>query len=451
MTQEKLLDDVFSADIVGGALKCNSPAGERLIDLGDILCALPSRKSNDSGYTVLFFQRSEIESKQQDLARLMKIKIATLPTPLSHLLTDLPDHLRGQGSPIQVVISTRSGTGRAKAVFLKAVQPLLAYLGLDDYEVHETESAQTIIELAQSQFLERACNGVPQTIILLAGDGGVIDIVDVFYKSGRAIRMPPKIALIPCGTGNAMASSIGLRSGPLSGLTGLLWGKASTLPIFASKFSPGSQLVVDEGRQRAPIDGDSGAPSPIIYGAVVASWGLHAALVADSDTSEYRKYGSERFQMAAKELLYPSDGTETHRFKGQITLTTLDGQTGIQKQEALSETEHMYALATLVPRLEKEFLISPDSEPLSGEMRLIRFGPMSPEEAMHLMTLAYQGGRHVLEKSVTYAEVEGLRINFQEDQERWRRVCVDGKIIAVEKNGWMELCKEPRQLLDLMH
>jgi diacylglycerol kinase family enzyme len=208
--------------------------------------------------------------------------------------------------------------------------------------------------------------------------------------------------------------------------------------------------VLDEGRKRAPVDLLSDGPHQIIYGAVVASWGLHAALVADSDTAEYRKFGSERFKMAAKELLHPADGTAPHRFQGQITMTTSDAQTGEQSERVLEESEHMYVLATLVPRLEKDFLISPDTEPLGGQMRFLRFGPLSGDEAMRLMMLAYQGGKHVEDELVTYEEIERLRIDFREDLERWRRVCIDGKIVAVGQGGWMELAKEPRHLLNIL-
>jgi diacylglycerol kinase family enzyme len=347
------------------------------------------------------------------------------------------------------VISTRSGTGLAKAVFQDIVEPFLQYLGLE-YRVYETQSAQTILELSRSHFLKNACAGIPQTILLLSGDGGLVDLVDVFYKATKTLQVAPDIGLIPCGTGNAMASSIGLRSGPASGLRALLRGQPSSVPAFAASFSPGSQLVVDEGREHAPIDLQSDGSSLTIYGAVVASWGLHAALVADSDTAEYRKFGSERFKMAAKELLHPADGTSPHRFQGQISLTTADQRTGEQSQQILKENEHMYVLATLVPRLEKDFLISPDTEPLGGQMRFLRFGPLSGDEAMRLMILAYQGGQHVHDELVTYQEVERVRIDFREDLERWRRVCIDGKIVAVDQGGWMELSKEPRNLLNII-
>ena len=69
---------------------------------------------------------------------------------------------------------------------------------------------------------------------------------------------------------------------------------------------------------------------------------------------------------------------------------------------------------------------------------------------MRLMMLAYQGGQHVHDDFVTYQEVERLRIDFHEDLERWRRVCIDGKIVVVGQGGWMELCKEPRHLLNII-
>ncbi|KAJ5110723.1 hypothetical protein N7532_001258 [Penicillium argentinense] len=432
-----------------GVLKWACTGIEGQLNFEDIVCAVPNPERRP-GCRVLFLDKNGGTGEDSSI-RLATINIPSIPVALTSFLAEIPIHLRC-GEPVQVVISTRSGTGTARAVFQDLLRPFLRNLSVD-YRVYETQSAQSILELSQSLFLSRASTGVPQTIILLSGDGGLIDILDVFSKSKDAIRAAPTLALIPCGTGNAMASSMGLRSGPASGLAPLLRGQPIPLPTFTVKLSPGSQMVTDEGKGRVSIE--PGAESDTathhtMYGAVVASWGLHAALVADSDTTDYRRFGSERFKMAAKELLYPSDGSESHRFRGQITMTTTasDDDADLDlRSETVAENEHMYVLATLVPRLEKDFLISPDSVPLSGKIRFLRFGPQSPEEAMRLMTLAYQGGQHVREESVTYREVESLRIDFQEELERWRRVCIDGKIVVVEKGGWIVLSKEPRQLL----
>lgn len=445
---DRIMDE-SAVHVAAGSLSWLPAAGtDRRIDLKDIVGVV--RNPNTSpGYRMLFLDSTQSEGENNDsVTRLSKVDISSLPEGLSSFLVDVPSHLRRE-EPVQVVISTRSGTGTAKAVFHDIVEPFLQYMGLA-YRVFETQSAQTILELSRSHFLKNACAGIPQTILLLSGDGGLVDLVDVFYKSTKTLQVAPDISIIPCGTGNAMASSIGLRSGPASGLQALLWGQPCPVPTFAASFSPGSQLVLDEGRKRAPIDHLSDGPHQTIYGAVVASWGLHAALVADSDTADYRKFGSERFRMVAKELLHPADGSSPHRFQGQITMTTSDAQTGEKSERVLQESEHMYVLATLVPRLEKDFLISPSTEPLGGQMRFLRFGPLSGDEAMRLMMLAYQGGKHVEDELVTYEEIERLRVDFREDLERWRRVCIDGKIVAVGEGGWMELAKEPRHLLNII-
>lgn len=440
-------NSTYNATVVGNMLKYTiASEAEDEVGLKDIVCVV-SRSDPQLGYTVLSLE-SPGDANEESCQRLVKMDISSLPDELSPFFAEKPHYLTSE-EPVHVVISTRSGTGTASTAFQNIIKPFFSYLGIE-YQVHETQSAQSIIELSRSQFLERACAGIAQTIVLLSGDGGLVDIIDAFYNSTRQIRVAPDIALIPCGTGNAMASSIGLREGPASGLKGLLRGRPSPISIFAANLSPNSRLVIDEGRRRAPIDGQANAPFHTIYGAVVASWGLHAALVADSDTSEYRKFGSERFRLAAQELLFPSDGTEPHRFQGRISLSMKNTQSKTPDQVTMQETEHMYVLATLVPRLEKDFLVSPDSDACDGRMRLLRFGPMPGEDAMRLMTLAYQGGRHVLEKTVTYAEVERVRIDFEEKDERWRRVCIDGQIIAVEEGGWIEICKEPRQLLNVI-
>jgi diacylglycerol kinase family enzyme len=210
--------------------------------------------------------------------------------------------------------------------------------------------------------------------------------------------------------------------------------------------SKGAKFVVNEGRAREEIIQRGKAE---IYGAVVFSWGLHASLVAASDTAEYRKHGVGRFKMAAQELMAPKDGSEPHRYRGRVSVRRGD-MGGFREFETMEQREHIYILATMVSNLEEHFCISPQSKPLDGQMRLVILGVMDVGEAMRILKLAYQGGKHVEEKAVQYGVIEGLRIDFEEDEERWRQVCVDGKIIAVEKGGWVEVRKENRQVVSLV-
>lgn len=450
--------DPVECSLVADALECSSACsqGQRSIPVDDVVCVVPPSVESTRGYRVLYLQEHTGQEPQ-----LESVAVTSIPSALStYLVRDTPRSL--QTANIHIVISTLSGTGGGKNAFRRTLHPLLSHLGLDsNYNLHETQSPHTIADLARSSFLPSARAGISQTIILLAGDGGLVDIVNVFHSDGSgndaSTFVPPEIVLIPTGTGNAMANSTGLLDRPKSALVALVRGTPRPIPAFVVSFSPGARLVVDEGRGRAPLDdgtstGAAGAGHGTVYGAVVASWGIHAALVADSDTAEYRRFGADKFKMAAKELLYPSDGTETHRFKGAVSLFKCDGRSGEGdvETETIPLEEHMYVLATLVSNLEKGFTISPASAPLDGQLRMVHFGPVSPEEAMRLLELAYQGGQHVHEPAVTYEEIEGFRVAFNEESEKWRRVCVDGKIISVEEGGWMEVHRDSRHLLDLV-
>ena len=294
----------------------------------------------------------------------------------------------------------------------------------------------------RSQGIATAANkGTPQIIILLSGDGGMSELMNVLAKNDRSSEyQPPILCLIAMGTGNALANSLSSHD-HTKGLKLLFQGEPRPIPVFRVLFSEGSQTLFDEGRQfeSVPLISNSNKSTPGMFGVVVFSWGLHASLVADSDTTEWRKQGSERFGMVAKELLSPADGSPAHIYKGRITISKFDAD-GQVAEEVMHTHEHEYVLATLVPNLQEGFTISPDSEPLDGQLRLVHFGPTEGTQVMDIMGKAYQGGAHVKDERVTYEPISRIRIDFEEDDEdsRWRRVCVDGTIVQVPKGGWVE-------------
>ena len=337
-----------------------------------------------------------------------------------------------------VVLSTGSGTGLASAVWDNLVKPLLDRAGLreqEHYQLHLTTSETSIIGLSQDVILPKANEGVAQSILLLSGDGGIVDIVNTLLSGDRTEKYKkPSISLLPLGTGNALANSSGITGDNTLGLKTMLRGSAKEVPLFRATFSPGARLLVNQSQDEQSLHGIYNG-MPAAYGAVVCSWGLHATLVADSDTVEYRKFGAERFKMAGKEALYPSDGSLPHAYQGSISIR----RPGSQDWEKLPRREHCYILATLVSQLEAGFTISPASRPLDGKLRLVDFGHLSGEVVMEIMGKAYQGGKHIEDDRVGYTEIEGLRIDFHEDDAKWRRVCLDGKIIRVEQEGWVEV------------
>ena len=387
----------------------------------------------------------------------------------------LPPHLSPERN-IHVIVSTLSGRHEAESYYQNTLNPILTQYSIP-HLVHTTSSIHSITEFCTSRFIPASIKGVKQTILLLSGDGGVIDIVNTIASTlmrgsddtrGASIFVKPVICLFPLGTANALATSAKIASDAVSVL---LTGRPRPLPIFEVSFSKGSKLVRDEGQSRDPVTFEDD-PEPTMYGAVVFSWGLHASIVATSDTTEYRKHGVERFKMAAQELL-----KEAHVYSGEVQIrrdryvefeplryaspsdnttetdTTNMSPSNNAELSSQSGDEHVYILAPLVSTLDPGFLISPSTITPSETLYLLAIPPTSDPSAnadnlTNVLTAAYQGGAHVSTLGVTYHPIESLRIEMKEQEERWRQVCVDGKIVAVEQDGWVELRMLPGMGMD---
>ena len=380
---------------------------------------------------------NEDATRPPRLAKITKHSTSESPTPLDAYET-------------HVILSIGSGHRKAAEFYDECVGPLLATLypkNHQNFHVHPTESATSVLELANDVFFPKANAGTALRIIVLSGDGGIIDLVNGLSSHATSTSyIAPQGVLIPLGTANALYHSINAGRPHTWGLTALASPQSRPLPLFTASFSPCARLLIDEARSEEELSTDPSTGRPTLHGAVVCSWGMHASLVADSDTAEYRKFGVERFKMAAKEALYPADGSAPHAYKAKVSV--LKGK----EWRALEQEEHMYTLATMVSNLEQTFCISPHTKPLDGSIHLVHFGPTSGDEAMRLMGLAYQGGKHIEEPAIRYEAIDGLRIEFEgrEEEGRWRRICVDGKIVRVGKDGWVELKKDTRRVLDIV-
>ena len=413
--------------------------------------------ADSSDYKVLYVEENEAVKQDPKVSPILLKSLVASGLPEAFLddvrkPTTLPTPRRfGQGSPyppIHVIVSTGSGTGQALPVWEQVVQPTLESLDLRidlHYALHITESATTVAEITRDVILPRSNEGTAQLIVLLTGDGGVVDVVNTLLSSERTDAYKrPAIALLPLGTGNALAHSAKITADATLGLKTLVHGSPKPLPVFRTSFSPGARLLVNEARDEQELDTYN--HTPVAYGTVVCSWGLHATLVADSDTVEYRKFGAERFKMAAGEALFPKDGSQPHAYKGTVSILRVSSD----QWQAIDRSEHAYVLATLVSELEKGFTISPNTKPLDGQLRVVHFAPGSGKEAMEIMGGAYAGGKHIEDQRVGYEDIVGLKIEFDEDDGRWRRVCVDGKIIRVEQGGWVELRMGVQSVVDLL-
>ncbi|KAK0326476.1 hypothetical protein LTR82_002318 [Friedmanniomyces endolithicus] len=421
----------------------------------DIIAVLPVHAQIPDDYSILYAAPNPSATNEPTASPvLFKSLLATrLPQAFIHHFQPPGNacwQLRADNGSLpnlHIIVSSRSGTGQAEDVWTKLLKPMLQHVcpKADAYAMHHTTSEHSVAELTQEVFLTQANDGIMQAIILLSGDGGLVDIVNALLEGPRGKRYKkPNATLLPLGTGNAMAHSVGLTNDNTLGLRNLLQGTTRPLPLFRASFSPGARLLVNEAREERSLSNVNGVPT--VFGSVVCSWGLHAGLVADSDTSEYRKHGAERFKMAAEEALFPKDGSPAHAYRGKISVM----RPRSKDWERVDRETHAYVLATLVSKLEKGFTISPASKPLDGKLRLVHFGDIGGKGAMEIMTKACDGGKHIGDERVGYEEILGLRIESEEEDDRWRRVWVDGKIVRVEAGGWVEVRGGVESVLDLI-
>ena len=430
----------------------------------------------DEGYKILAIEHANPSTgNEQPEIQCRIIQASHLPPKFldTFLIKNLPAHLSitseandDNGLNIHILISTGSGIGEAISFSKHVLQPTLSALGIPRtaYQKHQTTSAQSISELTTTVFLPRARKGIAQTLILLSGDGGVHDILNGLFSSRdvqSSMYRPPTIGLLALGTGNALAHSLRILTSSSSslGLRTILFGTPRPLPSFRAWLSPGAKILTDEGRSTISIPNPAGRQEEgerLIYGAIVLSYGLHASIVADSDTSAYRKHGSSRFQLAAKELLFPSDGHPPHAYHARVSFLKRPSPQNTEEEAEeewtpISRQYHSYVLTTLVSQLERNFTISPASNPShqqteeeeEEEMHLIHIPPLPGKDMAQLMQLAYDNGKHIQDERVGYEAVEGVRIELvndgNEEEERWRRICVDGKIVRLEPGGWVDV------------
>lgn len=156
----------------------------------------------------------------------------------------------------QILVSVGSGTHLAGEVYSQLLAPLFPHLGfssVDEYsvEVQFTTSDTSITENIRDVVIDPANAGVAQLIVLLSGDGGLVDIVNALLSHERdESYKKPCIVLLPCGTGNAMANSCGiLGNDGTFGLSTMLRGTPKEVPLFKATFSPGARLLANEGQE----------------------------------------------------------------------------------------------------------------------------------------------------------------------------------------------------------
>jgi diacylglycerol kinase family enzyme len=370
------------------------------ISPSSLVCVLPTQAPNI--YTLVH---------QVSPTELIQTHIKDPPAALldGFLLRTLPVHLDPKSAHTTIIVSSASGGGAAASFYENIVAPLCKALHLSPDVVRTTSPtsiSETVAAVARGE--AKQC-----TILLLTGDTGVYEAINA--ANGP---LPLTLAIFPLGTGNALANSYHVVR-ELSPLHSLLFGSPKPLPTFTVAFSSGARWA------------KNGTDVESIRGAVVVSWGFHASLVADAETLRGDNVGTGRFQTAARENLKPP----LHRYIGRISYLDCDGD-----WKSVGKDDHFYVLATLCSNLEEKFRISPSSKVGENVLHVVYFErPESGRDVMSIMQGAYEGGKHVENEAVRYQVAKGLKIEVAEEEEKWRRVCVDGGIVVLPEGGSVEV------------
>lgn len=427
-------------------------------ELESSLLFIVDKTASGQGYVATCLREGELDADRP--YELLHHELDTLaPSLRPHVIKKRPQHLDPSTAAVHVIVSGKSGIGLAPKAWDAVIRPLLEMiqgLGQENestasrpgYEALITDSASSIRDFARSKLVSGSGDGRPKTVILLSGDGGIIELLNG-PDDHISTSVHPVISNLPFGTGNALFHSIHKSLyGPTSpsplvlGLRTLWKGTPSPLPTFRASFSPGARLIrpADESGKIPPPNEAEDSVEHLI-GAVVASYGFHSNIVWESDTPEYRKHGAQRFHMVAANLL-----RENHAYSATVSTrsSTGGGSTSLQPLRNAPE-KFGYVLVAQVSNMEKTFEISPATKPLDQALRLVYFGPVGGQKTMEIMGAAYSGGRHVEMDEVGYEEIDGLEVRVAEEDPRWRKVCVDGTIVELGRNGWMrvERVKDP--------
>ncbi|CAL1703829.1 unnamed protein product [Somion occarium] len=346
-----------------------------------------------------------------------------------------------------VVYNPVCGDRTAEKFFNEEVLPRLKEQGKIPDKViattHPNHAGETIVEL-----LKQTTESL--TVILGSGDGTLHEIATSLHHSlDRQVQSQVAIVLVPCGTANALYSS--------------LFPSQSDDPSYRLKslnlyLSPSPTSIVLSSATTVVHPSQPGGDTRSSVAIVVASTALHAAILHDSEALRSSHPGIERFKIAAQQnitrwyharvKLVPSHEHES------VELYDVSRRSFIAVTEEGSielEGPFTYFLSTVnVDRLESLFRIAPLHATLPSRtpaldiviVRPLRNPTINDDSEGSRLRFAEQGGivlggayRDGAHSVVEYYRCGGWEWIPDRDDEHARFVCVDGEIFNIEAGG----------------
>ncbi|GMM37496.1 hypothetical protein DASC09_048210 [Saccharomycopsis crataegensis] len=363
----------------------------------------------------------------------------------------LPHHLDPKLSKLVIIDSVKSGKGRTTDgdIYKNSIVPILKIIGLHDkHDYYETETKDSIHQLARSLINSEVTPNKDLTVLLLSGDTSIHEFINGLPQTSAPRNI--NLGVIPLGSGNAFALELGVTSA-INGVLKVFSDSSGIqkFPVHQASFSPGSYIQDPEDEEK--IDSKSYISSLKFF--VVLSWGLHAAIVGDSDSLELRKLGNDRFRIAA----YNNINSILQNYEGEVVRMV----NGVRVNDENQITCHSYFLLSLVKSLEANFTISPHSDFISGKSYIIDIPFKNLSLSDHssdssekvncqlqkqkeflagILEKVYVQSSHIDDPDIVYRRVftesnESLLVFVKDKEARKRRICVDGRIVILDNDG----------------
>ncbi|CAI4210614.1 unnamed protein product [Parascedosporium putredinis] len=157
-------------------------------ELESSLLFIVDKTASGQGYVATCLREGELDADRP--YELLHHELDTLaPSLRPHVIKKRPQHLDPSTAAVHVIVSGKSGIGLAPKAWDAVIRPLLEMiqgLGQENestasrpgYEALITDSASSIRDFARSKLVSGSGDGRPKTVILLSGDGGIIELLN---------------------------------------------------------------------------------------------------------------------------------------------------------------------------------------------------------------------------------------------------------------------------------
>lgn len=366
--------------------------------------------------TVLFHEVSTSQVVSlEDTDGSLRLKVEKVPAlDSSDIISINRSQLAIANDDVYILDSLRSGKLRTpdSSIYGRVLRPLLSDVLNIDHIYIPTQNSTAIAEFAASL----KPRDRPITLVVIGGDTSINELINAL---GPGKQSHLKMLVVPAGTGNSLALSIGLTDEIAAVKKLVLYQESDGRPLnlYKAQFPNGSYILQHDGTKTA-------FSGPLLF-LVVASWAFHASLVADSDTDELRKFGIERFKIAAGRNL-----ARPQKYEGVFEVTR-QGATSTHKEGPFA-----YFVVTPSKKFEPTFEVLPRGNIFDSNLYVVGFLTEEDENyIMDIMMEVYAGGKHITNEKVFYNLVnKDQRIELKVKNGiplQNRRFCVDGTIVVL--------------------